>query len=139
MLEECFSCAIRGGAWWHSRNSAGWEFGLRGTTRSGTKGVHCTDLGQLKNHQKGDFPGTSNAGGRNSITDQEIKIPYATWPSTALPKKKERKKEKLTRKGRSRNRQKNQYNTVKFKNKIKYIKKKDLEKNSQNFLVVISG
>lgn len=86
MLEECFSCAIRGGAWWHSRNSAGWEFG-------GSKGVHCTDLGQLMNHQKGDFPGTSNAGGRNSITDQEIKIPYATWPSTALPqKKKERKK-----------------------------------------------
>ena len=109
MLEECFSWAIRGGTWWHSRNSAGWEFGLRGTTRSGTKGVHCTDLGQLKNHQKGDFPGTSNAGGRNSITGQEIKIPYATWPSAPSPSlprpAKKKKKEKITRKGRSRNRQ----------------------------------
>ena len=50
------------------------------------------------------------------------------------PPKKERKKEKITRKGRSRNRQKNQYNTVKLKNKIKYIKKKkDLEKTEPKF------
>ena len=54
-------------------------------------------------------------------------------PAPPSPKKKERKKEKITRKGRSRNRQKNQYNTVKFKNKIKYIKKKRFGKKQPKF------
>ena len=105
----CLSRAIRGDAWRHSRNSAGWEFGLCGSTHSGAKGVRCTDLGQLKNHQKGDFPGglmakilyfqCRGAGVQSLARKSRSHMPPGPAPSS------HQKKERITRKGRSRNRQ----------------------------------